>query len=280
MDIDNLKKDVKKHMELFGTYINESLVYTLINKSKDKELLVIPTGFNFFVKSFAHAATSWHEQKIYLLNIALNKVRDMVKDIKIITVDLTLNIDLHRWITSKPQDIACMISRLCVVKKNSLDKYKFVISDSSYFSIIIQPDYDRIEKENRGISASLLPPIVNIYGENMKTFEKVHYDIENISIKRSESQIIYFFSSNSKFTMKDWVKQHMKNQDIIKYLNDVYKDKGNTNTSNNTFRFLEGSYNIYFSLEDTSIPLKIQATNYRPNILRYLSGMGFAKYDS
>jgi len=240
---------------------------------KTNKMLLIPLSFNFLAKNIGQANAGFNTIIFQIKNNKNQHINTMVRTINFVFLSLEIwDSELRDSISSGGQFIKTTTCEE-INKHFETETISFHINSTGckYFTITISPQYDKINKDLWQMIPSLLPEIQSIVTVSSGAQE---FMIENADIRKSNSQIVYFFSGNPNYTMQNWIKKHMNENDSI-IENELKNDRGYDNKQSQlklvnrerTLRTLE------ITLTNTTIPVNVDICHFYSNVLQYRGGV-------
>jgi len=287
-ELDQFDQNVQNKMT-----IKQLIRQQTTGQKQGNKYLLIPMSFNFLVKNLNLIGLAFHGITFRLQGTNHQHVCSMVKTFKISLVYLFLGNKLRQTVAQKSFELKALSS--------TIDKYLFHTHESirfkfpcylrqymlKYFTVSISPQYDKIDRDLWSTVPSLLPEIQCVQSKHSNQ----QYLIENAEIRRGNSHVIYLFSGDPNYTMKNWITKHMTENDGV-----LEQAMGNATSTNNKQveeslsrkrkRCVNYSANnqeytdIHIVLTPCSIPINVETCYFQQNKLRIMSGMGGLAYSS
>ena len=276
VDLNVLQDDIQKGASIDYKFIIDNIMK---DKTKTNKILLIPLSFNFLAKNIGLANAGYSTIEFRLKNKENHHIQTMVKTINF----LFLNLEI--WDNQIRQNLIGNANHLKTTTCEALNKqfenstitFQVNVTNCKYFTIAISPQYEKIDKDLWQMIPSLLPEIQSIITTSSGTQE---FMIENADIRKSNSQIVYFFSGDPNYTMQNWIKKHMsENDDMIDRELGNYVDQDNKQADNNLLNRQRVLRVLEITLTNSTIPINVNICTFFQNILAYsggVSGLSFS----
>lgn len=318
VDCKQLRNDLEMDIEVQYEHILRSL----LKKDDLKKLLIIPMSLDFLTGKFPLKTLLFHEVRV---NIDIKKdLRDFCTRFTIVSeyfhitkwnddrINLmsenTMQNGFYTAGTNDEKDESFEIVSLStglsgdgrIFRPNDPGPAELKLPELSgvYFSVVIEPIYEEIDKDMWHMISVQMPSILSAeICENYGRFDTglnrwILYDMSKVDMRRSKSQHIYFFSMNPQVSMKDWMRiNDVTNRDFIDTVLENYDGWEQKKVGMSFNRAAHSEYcdkigvkrermgrNVYgkvhINFEKPTIPIRVTTTSLMRNVMRYMSGMG------